>query len=169
MKKLAFILLIFISQSAFSDTKNNADQFFNWAEVEYSQYFPSHQNSLIFDGIWYYRFYPSQNIYAAVNLDDNDVYVLGDIFGGLLRIDSLTVLMTSVGLVNSSERGRVTYDKECASCHGINPLNDRDGILKATNPNNTLSAISRNKGGMSYLTYLTETDLQDIADYINSL
>jgi cytochrome c553 len=69
----------------------------------------------------------------------------------------------------SVTRGKVTYDKECASCHGTNPKNNRDGILSASNAAATSSAISRNKGGMGYLSYLSSTDLQDIADYINSL
>ncbi|MFK5895261.1 MAG: cytochrome c [Pseudomonadota bacterium] len=72
---------------------------------------------------------------------------------------------------NSVTRGEATYGKECASssCHGLNPLNNQEGILGARSAAATDSAIVRNKGGMAYLNYLTSTDLQDIADYINSL
>ena len=72
-------------------------------------------------------------------------------------------------VVASVTRGNATYDQQCASCHGANPLNNRDGILGAKNAAVTQSAIARNKGGMGYLTSLSSTDLQDIADYINSL
>jgi len=66
-------------------------------------------------------------------------------------------------------RGLSTYTSYCAACHGSNPLRNRDGILSARTASNTARAIERNEGGMGFLSTLSDTDLQDIADYINSL
>jgi len=71
--------------------------------------------------------------------------------------------------ITSVSRGKSSYDANCMACHGSNPLNNKSGILRASSAAATSSAIARNKGGMGYLSSLTNSDLQDIADYINSL
>gem|GEM_PF-1354594 len=68
----------------------------------------------------------------------------------------------------SVARGKTSYASYCSSCHGSNPLNNGSGILSAKSAAASRSAISRNKGGMGFLTN-SDADLQDIANYINSL
>jgi hypothetical protein len=71
--------------------------------------------------------------------------------------------------VNTTTKGKDTYDFACSACHGVNPLGNIDGILSAKIPGLTQNAINGNKGGMGALAFLTAADIQDIADYINSL
>lgn len=60
--------------------KNSTETIFNWAETQFSQYFPPKQLTQNF-GPWQYRYYPSTGIYVGINNDDNGVYVLGGKFG----------------------------------------------------------------------------------------
>jgi hypothetical protein len=62
------------------------DAFYNWAETEYSQYFPSHQISQDILG-YYARHYPTTNIYLGTK--GNRVFVYGESFGGLLDAGEL--------------------------------------------------------------------------------
>jgi len=98
MKNISILLLLLISQSVFSDTKSDSDSLFNWAEKQYSKYFsPPNQTSQVL-GDYYFRYYPGTGNYLGVNTTDLDVHVLGDIFGGQMRIDTLQALMISSGL-----------------------------------------------------------------------
>jgi len=163
----SFILFVLIQSSTLADNKSDSDLLFNYFEDNFPTYIsPSRQTSQTLNE-WYYRFYSVTNSYVGFNSTDNNIYYLGT---SLLNLGSLQSLMTQSGLgVNSLTRGKTTYDKDCSSCHGSNPLNGIDGILDARDPNKTARAIARNKGGMGFLSTLTSTDLQDIADYINSL
>jgi len=76
--------------------------------------------------------------------------------------------LTNPEVVSSITRGKLSYENSCSSCHETNPLNNGNDILRAKNAAASRSAISRNKGGMGFLTN-SDSDLQDIADYINSL
>jgi len=76
---------------------------------------------------------------------------------------------SSTTTANSVSRGLTTYTSYCEACHGTDPTRNRDGILSARSATATARAIQRNKGGMGFLDFLSDTDLQDIADYINSL
>ena len=96
MKITITLFLIYISQSVFADTQSDSDTLFNWAETQYSGFFsPPNQSSQIFD-TYYYRYYPVTNNYLGVNTVDLDVHVLGDVFGGLLRVDTLASLLAIV-------------------------------------------------------------------------
>ncbi len=102
MKILTTLFIILISQSVFADTQSDSDKLFDWAETNLPEYLsPANQPSDTYDNVWYYRYYPSTDIYLTTNTDDLDVYVLGDVFGGLLRIDTLGAVMTSAGLKNT--------------------------------------------------------------------
>jgi hypothetical protein len=65
--------------------------------------------------------------------------------------------------------GGKLYAFNCASCHGSNPaVNGRDGIDKAVNPSVIRQAINRNKGGMFFLNFLSDMDLENIAAYVQN-
>ena len=104
MKKLLLILicLLLLPQSAFSSTKSDGDKLFDWAENQLPQYFSPTASSQLSDN-WYYRYYPEKNTAMAVKTDSKDIYVLGDDFGGLVRVDTLAALMVVTGL--SGETG----------------------------------------------------------------
>ncbi len=86
---------------ASADTVGDAEILFNWAEKNYSQYFPSHQVTQS-SAPWLFRFYPETSIYAGVNTTDNGVYVLGGPWGSVnpTYIDSLpNLLLTAANAV----------------------------------------------------------------------
>lgn len=90
--------------------REKTDYFFDWAENTYTDIFPSKINSQelnLDSGNWHYRFY--QQTGNAMGLDvtsfrsdgtgdevfnDADIYVLGEAFGGLVKVDSLKNLLS---------------------------------------------------------------------------
>lgn len=78
--------LVFRKETIHVVASADIDAFFNWAENEYPQYFPSHVASQNIDG-YYARFYSATNIYLGTK--DGRVYVYGDVFGGLLDVGEL--------------------------------------------------------------------------------
>ncbi len=68
----------------------------DWAERNFTAFFPSHQTTAQFDS-WNFRYYPETDNYVGVNTI-GDAYVLGPVFGGLARIDTLESLLGQAGL-----------------------------------------------------------------------
>lgn len=99
MKKILFFIFLFISQPAISDTLSDSNKLFDWMESEFPQFLPNHQSSHIYEGLedWYIRYYPTNQIHLGVyNVGDTEVYVLGDAFGGLLKLGDLQELMSYI-------------------------------------------------------------------------
>jgi hypothetical protein len=65
---------------AVANTAEDAEKIFNWAENSYPSIFPGHSatQSVL---PWLFRFYSATGIYAGVNTDNQNVYVLGGPFG----------------------------------------------------------------------------------------
>ncbi|MFK5915492.1 MAG: DUF1566 domain-containing protein [Woeseiaceae bacterium] len=63
---------------------------FNWAEVNYPQYFPSKEQSYVLSG-YTVRHYKYTNIYLGEK--NGDIYVYGDVFGGLLKVGTFAELL----------------------------------------------------------------------------
>lgn len=86
---------------------------------------------------------------------------------------SLAILAGIAGLAlaahanaQSAAAGLPLYDVNCQSCHGT-PPNLRDGAdLGAGNAALIRNAINRDRGGMGYLSTLTDIDLSSIAAYL---
>lgn len=57
-----------------------ADMLFDWAEVTFPQYFPSHSSTLV-EGQWYYRSYFASGVMLGIN--SGYVYVMGGPFGAV--------------------------------------------------------------------------------------
>ncbi|SHE23154.1 c-type cytochrome [methanotrophic endosymbiont of Bathymodiolus puteoserpentis (Logatchev)] len=64
----------------------------------------------------------------------------------------------------SAAKGKSLYSVNCSDCHGATPRYNK--ISRAVNPSRTRSAIKGNKGGMGYLKFLSDTELQLIANYV---
>jgi hypothetical protein len=106
MKQLILSVCVFIllgnMNFAAADTDSDTEIILNWAENNYSGYFPSHQITQKIDP-WLYRFYPDTRIYAGVNRGDNNVYVLGGPWGNTPTIvDTLPNLVAVAVSGNSS-------------------------------------------------------------------
>jgi len=64
----------------------------------------------------------------------------------------------------SAAKGKSLYSVNCSDCHGATPRYNK--ISRAVNPSRTRSTIKGNKGGMGYLKFLSDTELQLIANYV---
>jgi len=100
MKKRLFFLLVILSQPVISEPQEDADTLFNWAEVEYPELFsPPNQTSQQYQG-WYYRQYTTTGNSVGLN-SEGDVYVHGEPWGGLRRIDALQALLAIIETTSS--------------------------------------------------------------------
>jgi len=79
----------------------------------------------------------------------------GDGFEGQFAIAGTTV--------TPAASGKVLFSEHCARCHG-SPNNVREAASAAV----TRSAISRNKGGMGSLSFLSDAQLTEIAAYVQN-
>ncbi|WP_244072268.1 hypothetical protein [Nitrosomonas sp. PY1] len=87
---------------ASADIDSDSEILLNWAENNYSQYFSNHQVTQKIDP-WIFRFYPDTGIYAGVNRNDNNVYVLGGPWADSpTLIDTLPNLMVLANSGNNS-------------------------------------------------------------------
>lgn len=120
MKKVVLLFLIFFSQLVLADIQSDSDKLFNWAETKYPDLFsPLGQDSKT-SGVWYYRYYPGTKNYVGVNTTDGDVYVLGDVFDGMKRIDTLEYLLLSMSTPEPEPEPKNTgdIDGECVTVNG---------------------------------------------------
>jgi hypothetical protein len=91
-KSSVILLCYFIVNSCYADSNNTqAESIYDWAEKKYSHFFsPEHAETQSIDidaNHWHYRYYPETNNY--VGHQGNQLYVSGDVFGGLLYIDEV--------------------------------------------------------------------------------
>jgi len=99
MKKLIFLLLFFILPPVSADTLVDADNFFNWAEKNMSEFFPSAETSQTFADIWYFRYYPKKNYLLTVNTEEKSVYIFNNTLSNeLIYVSNLSELMRAIGL-----------------------------------------------------------------------
>lgn len=89
----------------------------------------------------------------------------------VLNMNAIWILTASPDpLENSGPDGKVLYETNSCSnsaCHGSDPGDDQNGI-KGAHPEDIRYAIDTNKGGMGFLNYLTDGDLQAISDYLKT-
>ena len=83
--------------------------------------------------------------------------------------DSFKGSFSIAGAASPESEGASTYAEHCAACHGNDPFNrGRDGIGGAIDPNRTRSAINSNKGGMGFLSFLSNQSLSNIASFLQN-
>jgi len=57
----------------------------DWAEKRFPQFFPKRAPDLV-SGNWEYRYYPSVKTYIGVETVQDKIFVLGDVFNGLIEV-----------------------------------------------------------------------------------
>lgn len=104
--------LLLLADVAVASTQEDADRLFNWAEDTYPDLFsPSGQSSdEDATGVWYYRYYPDSSNYVGVNNAD-EVWVLGDVFGGMRHVGMLQALLLQVD-ASASDSGFAVIDDQ---------------------------------------------------------
>ncbi|MDC8445669.1 MAG: copper resistance protein CopC [Nitrosomonas sp.] len=88
-----------------TQTLIDTETLLNWAENTYAEFFPDHQITQNIEP-WLFRHYPQTNIYAGVNTNDNNVYVLGGPWGNNPAfIDTLSNLSALIANSNNNNNG----------------------------------------------------------------
>lgn len=64
--------------------------------------------------------------------------------------------------------GKALFNQQCASCHGSNPKQNVNKVLKGKDAGAIREAIKKNKGNMGILNSLNDADLQAIANYLKA-
>jgi hypothetical protein len=94
---------LIISHSHFAlantDIQDKANYLLNWAENTYPGLFPVHQATRSVQP-WLFRHYPQTEIYAGVNTNDNNVYVLGGPWG----TENPTLVSSVSNLINEIKK-----------------------------------------------------------------
>jgi mono/diheme cytochrome c family protein len=103
------------------------------------------------------------DFYAAFGQSGVDVLATP----GALDMASLQHVGVTLTAAATSADGRSLYLEHCASCHGSNPLNNVDRILRGRDAATTLQAIATDKGGMGYLqSFITDAEHATIAAWL---
>ncbi|NOQ15787.1 MAG: hypothetical protein GQ581_01875 [Methyloprofundus sp.] len=98
MKKIIISLLLFsCSLAVFADNLSDSNKMFNWAEINYPQFFyPAGMETFQLNG-YLVRHYAVPDIYIGTS--GEDVYVYGDVFGGLQHVGQINDFVdTSIGV-----------------------------------------------------------------------
>ena len=90
----AFAFLV-NTQHILADTASETEAVLNWAENTYPALFPGHKATQSINP-WLFRFYPETGVYAGVNINDNNVYVLGGPWNSATVVDTLSNLVSFV-------------------------------------------------------------------------
>jgi len=99
-----FLFLLFFSP--ISNGGVDEETIFNWAEINYPHLFsPSGAQTQETQG-YLYRYYPATNTYAGAK--EGEVFVLGDVFDGLLKVGSIDEVLALVNSSNSSSSSDFT-------------------------------------------------------------
>ncbi len=89
---------MFVSADLVSDTGRVLD----YAQREYPELFPSSPPTSVITP-WIFRFYPETGIYAGVNQNDEQAYVMGGVFGSTpTPVGSLAALLAQIPVEGSS-------------------------------------------------------------------
>lgn len=83
-----------------ADLASDAEIIFNAAEVQFQNFFPSHQLTQQY-APYLFRYYPSSSIYLGINSNDQGVYLLGGEFGSSpYFVGSLADIKSLLGLTS---------------------------------------------------------------------
>lgn len=102
----------------------------NWAENTFPEAFPGHKATQNINP-WLFRFYPETGIYAGVNINDNNVYVLGGPWGDTpTLVETLSNLMN---LVQNSDGGGISACNTANVPNSINYSQSGNVVTVTTN------------------------------------
>lgn len=164
----------------------DASALMDWAEGEYSVYFPGHQGNRLFD-VYVYRVYDNGNY---VGVAGQDVYIWGPVSGnsaapvrvGALADFACRVFPASCAAAVSGLRGQTLYatalgsaGNACRDCHGDPPGAGIAAILNAAGSQDSqgepgiIRAKINSYFPMRQFAGVSDTDLADIAAYVNAV
>jgi len=116
---------------ASADTSGDTEILLNWAENTYPSYFPTHQVTQNIDP-WIFRHYPDTGIYAGVNKNDGNVYVMGGPWGDNPAIISpLTDLIAQIN--NSGGNGGIPACNTASAPAGLTYTQSGNVVNVTTN------------------------------------
>jgi hypothetical protein len=126
MKKIMMVAVCFFaffSNVAMSDNLSDSNKLFDWAEQNYPQFFYKTGEITFTNGIYLVRYYKSTNIYIGTH--QNDVYVYGDIWKGLLYVGKISNFINTgtqdivykVGDIGPA--GGIVFSVEASGLHGL--------------------------------------------------
>lgn len=75
----------------------------------------------------------------------------------------IALVVFFMGATANAATGESLFSQYCSSCHGSSKNFQNEGVSANTIQN----AIAGNKGGMGSLSFLTTSDIQSIASYLN--
>jgi hypothetical protein len=113
---------------------------------------------------------------AGSNVLDPNNWIDG--FSGLsqltinVNLNNTAPVVVKTPAVDTVATGKALYKSltcSTSTCHGSNPLANKNRVLLATSLSALKLAIRKNPSDMSYLSSTSDADLQAVADYINSL
>lgn len=132
---LCFLYAISINSVSACD-RTDADTLYDWAEVNLQEFFaPSGMESFEVESFWV-RHYPATSSY--VGCSEGVVYVYGDIFGGLLQVDTLNNLLMVLNLSPSSSTFPPTFKNAFGMTFNLIPA----GIFMMGSPEDELGRVS---------------------------
>ncbi len=94
----------FISSTSTGDSVANSNALFDFAEKNYPQYFSPPGAVTTPGDIYLARYYPGTKTYLGTK--ENDVYIYGDVFGGLLKVGQISdfiSIQTKVDTLNPTQ------------------------------------------------------------------
>jgi hypothetical protein len=95
-QEFLIVVMLLISSPTLADREDSIRALFTWAEENHSELFAPSPATIQRTPPWIYTYYPQTNTYVGVN-DKDEVWVLGDVFGGMLYIDTLCNLLDTIG------------------------------------------------------------------------
>lgn len=110
-------------------------------------------------------FFKNVTVYQAAGMPGSDVLLPGNYDPTSLHSVNLSFTQKTVA---PTVDGRALYATNCASCHGSSPRNNYSGILRGTSAQATLNAIRSGRGGMDYLSTLSDSEISAIAAWISN-
>lgn len=121
---LGMVLLLF-SHVAMSDNLTDSNKLFDWAETNYSQFFSPAGSATFSIDNYLVRYYADTDTYIGTTQQD-DVYVYGDIWGGLLYVGMISDFIDTepppagtytIGDIGPS--GGVVFSIDNSGLHGL--------------------------------------------------
>ncbi|MDD2817087.1 MAG: cytochrome c [Thiotrichaceae bacterium] len=101
--------------------------------------------------------------YNRDGFPDDDVNHTGFHDEGIKTGNTTTNTTPTTSTTGTSSTGQSLFNNNCSSCHGT-----PGSISSAANANQTRDAITRNKGGMGTLQWMSNAELAEIASYVQS-
>ncbi len=153
-----FVVITFISSISHADREQDFRTLVTWAETKHSVFFSPASAVIQKQAPWLFTFYPGTNTYIGLN-DSDEIWVLGDIFGGLSQINTLNNLLNIIANENTgngncvhvpliSAGSRIVYNHTTNPNDASPDYNVRDETyIEYTNTHFTFEEIFTSGGG----------------------